>query len=114
MLDVDPEVFNGVKVRGLCWPMNDNDVVVLEPSCCKSRGMFWVVVLLKVPLSFLHSQLFKTLHHSLIQNLTILHLIHLPLNLHKLFHTIPAHASPYHKIVPSSMLDSQCCSAIRY
>ena len=86
------------------WFMSGN-VVILKPLGCPFGGMFGVIVLLKCPLPFWHLQVFKNFHHSPIQNSTILLSIHDPLNLCKCPYAIPPHTTPYHKIVPSSMLD---------
>ena len=40
--------------------------------------------------------------------------IHLSLNFYKLSHTILAHMTSYHKVVPSSMFDCGCSSLIRW
>src|SRR6266568_5206782 len=77
-------------------------------------GVFWIIVLLKIPLLLFHIQLLKALHHSLIQDFTILLCIHLALNFYQYSHTIPAHTTPYHKVIPSSMLDSRGSSTIRW
>jgi len=72
-----------------------------------------VIVLLKHPLPLWHLQLFKTFHQSPIQNLTVLLSIHDPLNLCKHPHSIPTHATPYYKIVPSTMFDCRSGGSVR-
>src|SRR5277367_5172447 len=108
-----PEMFYGVDVRGLCWPDHNINVVVFKPLGCLVGGVLGVIVLLKNPLPLYHLQLFKTFYHSLIQNFTVLLCIHDPLNLCEHSHSIPPHTPPYHKIVPSSMLDCRSCSPVR-
>src|SRR3979490_2917834 len=61
--------------------------------------MFWIIVLLEVPLILSHLQTFNALLHSLLQNLTILHCIHVPLHLYQLPHPIPAHTPPNHQVI---------------
>ena len=62
----------------------------------------------------LSSAIFKLSMLSLLQNLTILHRIHLPLHLYQCPHPIPAHISPNHQVIPPSMLDSWCGSPVWY
>src|SRR5258708_40351961 len=73
----------------------------------------WVIVLLECPLPLWHLQVFKTFHHSPIQDFTVLLSIHDPLNLWQHPYSIPPHTTPYHKIVPSSMLDHWCDGYVR-
>src|SRR5882762_5455852 len=113
LLYIHPEVFNGVVVRGLSWPGHDFNFIVFKPLCCLFGGMLWVIVLLKHPLLLCHLQLFKTFHHSPIQNFTILLCIHGHLNLCKHPYSIPPHTTPNHKIVPSSMLDCRSSGSVR-
>src|SRR5271168_1164128 len=113
-LDMVPEVFNGIEMWGLSRPVNHNNVVILKPTCGQPGGVFWIIVLLKIPLPLFHIQLLKALHYSFLQYFTILLCIHLSLHLYKLSHTIPAHTTPYHKVIPSSMLDCGCSGSIRY
>src|SRR5258705_3216363 len=107
-LEMLPEVFNGIEVRGLGRPLQGDDVIVRKPLICLFGGVLWVIVLLKVPLILSHLQTFKALLHSLLQNLTILLTIHDPLSLYQLPHPIPTHTSPNHQVNPPSMLDSWC------
>src|ERR1700722_16994334 len=88
---VHPKVFNGVDVRGLSWPDHDINVVVFKPLGCPVGRVSGVTVLLKCPLPLWHLQLFKTFHHSPIQNFTVLFSIHDPLNLCKHPYSIPPH-----------------------
>jgi hypothetical protein len=81
-LDIVPEMFDGIEVRGLSRPVNNNDVVVRKPGCGQPGGVFWVIVLLKISLTLLYIQLLKAFHQSILQNFTILLCIHLPLNLY--------------------------------
>ena len=113
LLQVQPEVFNGVDVWELSWPDHDINVVILKPLGYPFGGMFGVIVLLKCPRPLWHLQLFKTFHHSPIQNFTVLHSIHDPLNLCKHPYSIPPHTTQYYKIVPSSMLDCGSGSPVR-
>ena len=87
-LDIIPEGFNGIEVWRLSRPVNYNDIIIWKPSWGQPGGAFWVIVLLKISLPLFNIQLFKALHHSLIQNFTILVCIHLSLNFYKLSHTI--------------------------
>jgi hypothetical protein len=32
-LDIEPEMFNEVEIRGLSRPVNNNDVVIRKPGC---------------------------------------------------------------------------------
>ena len=34
LLEINPEVFNGVGIRGLGWPGHDINVIVFKPLCC--------------------------------------------------------------------------------
>src|SRR6266850_7299947 len=113
LLQIYPEVFNGVQIRGLGWPGHDINVVILKPLGCLLGCVFGVIVLLKCPLPLQHLQLFKTFHHSLIQNFTVLLCIHDPLNLCKHPYSIPPHTPPYHEIVPTSMLDCRSGGSVR-
>src|SRR5882724_5443161 len=101
-----PEVLNRVNIRGLGRPDKHLDVIVLKPLCCLFRGVFGVIVLLEYPLFLWYLQLLKTFHHSIIQNIIVLLCIHDPLYLCELPYPIPPHTPQYHKIIPSSMLDS--------
>jgi hypothetical protein len=49
-LEVMPEMFNGIEVRGLGRPLQRNDVVIRKPLVSLFGGVFWVIVLLEVPL----------------------------------------------------------------
>src|SRR3979490_1913336 len=66
--------------------------------------MFWIIVLLKVPLILSHLQTFNAILHSLLQNLTILHCIHVPLHLYQLPHPIPPHTPQTIKLFPPPCL----------
>src|SRR6266852_2614909 len=81
--------------------------IVFKPLCCLLEGVFWVIILLKYPLHLLYLQLCKGFLQSVIQNVTVLLCIHDPSNLYKLPYPIPAHTSPYNKIISSSKLDSE-------
>src|SRR6267142_4524502 len=105
-------MFYGVNVRGLGRPDKHLDVIVFKPFCSLVGGMLGVIVLLEDPLSLSHLQLFKAFHHSILQNITILLCIHDPLNLCELPYSIPPHTTLYHKVIPSSMLDSRCCGSV--
>ena len=109
-----PEGFNGIEVWRLSRPVNYNDIIIWKPSCGQPGGVFWAIVLLKISLPLFNIQLFKAFHHSLIQNFTVLFCIHFSLNLYKLSHTIPAHITSYHKVIPSSMFDCGCRGLIRW
>src|SRR5882762_1241022 len=89
-LEMVPEVF-WVHVRGLGRPAKDLNVVVLKPLCSQSRHVFGVIILLKVPLTIHHLQLFKTFLNCILQNFTVLNLIHVSLHLYELSHSIPPH-----------------------
>ena len=80
--DVEPEVFNGIEVRGLGRLMNNNNVVVFKPSCGQFGGVFWIIVLLEDSFILIHLQLLKAFHQPLLQYFTKLSGIHLPLHLH--------------------------------
>ena len=41
------EVFNGVQVRILRWPLKDSDIVVAQPLIDEARRVFGIVVMLK-------------------------------------------------------------------
>ena len=75
--------------------------------------MFWIIVLLKVSLPLFHSQCLKAFHQTILQNLTILFSIHLPLKLYKISYPISAHTAPYHQVIPPFMFDCWSCSSIR-
>ena len=75
--------------------------------------MFGVNVLLKDPFTLWHVQVFKAFLQCILQNITVLFCIYSALNLHKCPNSIPAHASSYHEIVCSSMLDCQYSGPIR-
>ena len=76
--------------------------------------MFWDIILLEILLILSHLQTFNDLLHSLLQNLTIFHCIHLPLHLYQHPHPIPAHTSSNHQVIPPSMLDSWCDGPVCY
>src|ERR1700750_1238001 len=103
--EVFPKVFYWVHVRGLGRPAKNLNVMVFKPLCSQSRHVFGVIVLLKIPFILLHIQLFKAFLHPILQNLTVLHLIHIPLHLYELPNSIPTHTTPYHEISSSSMFD---------
>src|SRR5258705_3866466 len=90
------------------WAGHFRGMMVRKLLVCLFGGVFWVIVLLEVPLILSHLQPFKALLHSLLQNLTILLSIHHPLHLYQLPHPIPTHRSPNHQVIPPSMLDSWC------
>ena len=46
-LEVPPEVLDGVEIRGLCWPVQDLDLVVLEPFLSQFGPVLGVAILLK-------------------------------------------------------------------
>ena len=73
--------------------------------CGLLGGVLWIIVLLKILLTHHCLQFFKTFHHPITQNLTILVSIHLSFNLYKHPHIIPTHTPPYHKII----LPLYCC-----
>ena len=54
LLQIHPEVFNGVNVRGLGWPDHDFNVIVFKPLGCLLGSVFGVIVLLKHPFSLWH------------------------------------------------------------
>src|ERR1700733_7963648 len=99
-------MLNGVNVRRLGRPGKHLDAIVFKPLCCLLGGVFWVIILLEYPLPLLHLQLLKAFLQPIIQNVTVLLCIHDPLNLYELPYPIPAHTTPYNKIIFSSMLDS--------
>src|SRR5258707_12180039 len=107
-LEMLPKVFNGIEVRGLGRLLQGSDIVVRKPLICLSGGVFWVIVLLEIPLILSHLQTFKALLHSLLQNLTILLSIHVPMHLNQLPHPIPTHTPPNHEVISPSMLNSWC------
>ena len=76
--------------------------------------MLGVIVLLENSLFLFYLQFFKTFHHSIFWNCTILLYIHLSFNLYKFSNSIPAHTTSYHEIISFSMLDSWCSGAIRH
>ena len=59
LLEVFPEMFNRVEIRGLGWPPKDIKVVVLKPLVSPLGVVFGVIVLLKVVSTLLHLQLLK-------------------------------------------------------
>jgi len=50
ILEIHPEVFNGVDVRALSWTSHNINVVIFKPLGCPSVGVFGVIFLLKHPL----------------------------------------------------------------
>ena len=100
-------MLNGVNVWGLGRPGKHLNAIVFKPLCSLLGDVFWIIILLKYPLPLLHLQLLKAFLQPIIQNVTVLLCINDPLNLYKLSNPIPAHTSPYNKIIPSSMLDSR-------
>ena len=104
-LEMFPEVFYWVHVRELGRPAKDLNVVVLKLFCSQSRHVFGVIIVLKVLLTIHHFQLFKIFLNSILQNFTILNLIHVSLNVYELPHSIPPHTTPYHEVFSSSMFD---------
>ena len=100
-----PQMFNGVNVRGLGRPAENFNFIILKPLISSFGCMFGVIVLLKDPFTLWHVQVFKAFLQYILQNLTVLLCIHFSLKLHKCLNSILAHASPYHEIVSSSMLD---------
>ena len=113
LLQVHPKVFNWVKVWELGRLWKYLNIIVFKPLGCLFWGMFGIIILLKDPFLFLHLQLLKAFRHSIFQNFTVLHCIHLPLNLSELSYSIPAHAHPYYEVISSSMLDCWCGSPVR-
>jgi hypothetical protein len=112
MLEVDPQVFYGVNVRGLGRPDKHLDVIVFKPFCSLVGHMLGVIVLLKDPLPFCHLQFFKTFYQPILQNIIVLLCIHNLLNLCELSNSIPPHTTPNHKVITPSMLDSRCDSSV--
>src|SRR5882724_12810097 len=101
-----PEVLNRVIIRGLGRPDKHLDVIVLKPLCCLFRGVFGghcPAGISTPPLVPPTSQNFPQLHHP---NITVLRCIQDPLYLCELPYPIPPHTPSYHKIIPSSMLES--------
>lgn len=62
---VSPQVFYGIKVRGLCWPLHYLNSVCLKPWFCSLAGVFGVIVLLKHP--FQGHFLFRIRQHDFFQ-----------------------------------------------
>ena len=90
---------------GDCVGQTRTWVLLSSNHCVALFEVFGVIVLLKNPLFLLHLQIFKALHQSILQNLTVLLCIYDPLNLCKIFYSIPPHTTPYHEVISSSMLD---------
>lgn len=107
-----PEMLNGANVRGLGRPIKYLDVIVFKPLFGLLGGVFQVIILLKYPLLLGYLQLLKAFHHPIIQDVTVLLCIHVPLDLYKLSHPTPSHTSPYNKIISSSMLNSRSGSPV--
>ena len=91
LLQVHPWVFNWVKVWGLGRPWKYLNIIVFKQLGCLFWGMFGIIILLKDPFLFLHLQLLKAVHHSIFRNFTVLHCIHLSLNLSELSYPMHPH-----------------------
>ncbi len=48
-LQLPPQIFYGIKVRRLARPLQDLNVLLLEPLLCCLGRVFWVIVLLEYP-----------------------------------------------------------------
>ncbi len=64
-LQLTPQVFNWVEVWGLRWPWEELDFVSAEPFLCRFRHLFWIIILLKDPMTT-HLQLSGRGHQILI------------------------------------------------
>src|SRR5271154_4753685 len=93
VFEMFPKVFNGIEVRRLGWPGYDLNIIVFKPLLGLLGGVLWIVVLLKVMLPLLHLQCLKAFHQTILQNFTV---------------------TPYHKVIPSSMLHCWCSCSVRY
>ena len=94
-------------------PAEDFNFIIFKPLISSFGCMFEVIVLLIDPFTLWHVQVFKAFLQCILQNLTVLFCIYPALNLYKCPNSIPAHASPYHETVSSSMLDCQYSGPIR-
>ena len=111
VFEVFPKMFNGIEI-GLARILLE--YIVFKPLVGLLKGVFWIIVLLKVTLSLLHLQCLKAFHQTILYNFTIFCSIHLPLNLYQLPHPIPPHTTLYHEVIPASMLYCWSSCSVRY
>ena len=105
---------NYLQVGQKLWVNCEFSSAVLNHFFCSFRGVFGVIFLLENSLLLLHLQLFKTFHHSIFQNCTILLCIYISFNFYKFSNSILAHTTPYHEVISPSMLDSWCSGVIKH
>ncbi len=95
--ELRPEIFNGIEVWRLCWPLHDRYLMALEPCLGLFAGVFGVIILLEYDLFKGFTPMLQTLLKFILQNLNIKVCIHLSLNLTAVSNPIPSHTALYHQ-----------------
>ena len=90
--DITPQVSCWIKVLGLGWTLHDVNLVGLEPRWWLLTGVFWVVFLLKKPMS----RAFPLLQRDLLKYFDVSKLIHDPWCVINRPDSIIWETSPYH------------------
>ena len=98
-----PKIFNRIQVWRLARPLQNLDVLLLQPLFCCFGGVLRVVVVLKHP-SLTHLQLSHWGKEVLVQNSTVHGPVHPPLNAMELSRPLGWKAPPKHDVA-TTMLD---------
>src|SRR5215471_10001124 len=96
-LQVIPQVFNGIEVRGLCRPWYNLESMVFKPSGGLLGLVFGVIVLLEGDGGGIFSIEGKTFLEFILQDLGVKLPIHPPINLACISHPLPQHTAPHHQ-----------------
>src|SRR3954452_19984036 len=101
---MSPEMFNGVKVRRLCWLCEDMITMVREPLGGFLASMFGVIILLINNISWSFPIILQALLKVIIQNLSVKVRIHPPFNPAHVSWSLPQHTAPYHHRTSSKLI----------
>jgi hypothetical protein len=96
LLELLPEMLNGIKVRGLSWPLYNLDSVVLEPGFGLFAGVFRVIILLEDDILAPFLEVLDGLLKFIIQNANIKVSIYPALNSNSIANSFPTHTAPHH------------------
>ena len=96
LLELLPEMLNGIKVRGLSWPLHNLNSVILEPGFGLFAGVFRVIILLKDDILAPFLKVLDGLLKFIIQNANIKVSIHPALNPSGIANSFLTHTASHH------------------
>ena len=103
LFEVIPQMFYAVKVRRLCRPFENSNIIVFKGLFA---GMFGVIVLLKHNIISCFTLILQCLLKFIFHNADIKISIHLSFNSGGISNTISSHTPPHHQISTSKLVCS--------